>query len=134
MDTLLIFFSQNKTVFRNLVRCLRKGLLSIISASFSKLNDFIINFVAKEVALDTFVCPESTFSRNITNLVFSFSLWSSKGKRGICGNFYFFSHLWRFLSNLRTHWRLSTILKTSNKSMWSNVFWYAKVCIFWKCI
>ena len=37
-------------------------------------------------------------------------------------------------SNLRTHWRLSTILKTSNKSLWTNVFWYVKVCIFWKCI
>ena len=35
---------------------------------------------------------------------------------------------------LRIHWRLSTILKTSNKSVWSNVFWYVKVCIFWKCI
>ena len=35
---------------------------------------------------------------------------------------------------LRIHWRLSTILKTSNKCVWSNVFWYAKVCIFWKCI
>ena len=41
-------------------------------------------------------------------------------------------------SNLRLklsiHWRLSTILETSNKSIWSNVFWYVKVCIFWKCI
>ena len=35
---------------------------------------------------------------------------------------------------LRIHWRLSTILKTSNKSVWCNVFWYVKVCIFWKCI
>ena len=35
---------------------------------------------------------------------------------------------------LRIHWRLPTILKTSNKSAWSNVFWYVKVCIFWKCI
>ena len=38
------------------------------------------------------------------------------------------------LLKLRTHWRLSTILEASNKSAWSNVFWYAKVCIFWKCI
>ena len=29
------------------------------------------------------------------------------------------------------HWRLSMILKTSNKSEWSNVFWYVKVYIFW---
>ena len=35
---------------------------------------------------------------------------------------------------LRIHWRLYTILKTSSKSIWSNVFWYIKVCIFWKCI
>ena len=34
----------------------------------------------------------------------------------------------------RIHWRLSTILKRSNKSVWSNVFWYVKVFIFWKCI
>ena len=35
---------------------------------------------------------------------------------------------------LRIHWGLSTILKKSNKSVWSNVFLYEKVCIFWKCI
>ena len=35
---------------------------------------------------------------------------------------------------LRIHWRLSTILETSNKSVWSNVSWYVKVCIFWNCI
>ena len=35
---------------------------------------------------------------------------------------------------LRIHWRLSSILKTSNKSVWNNIFWYVKVCIFWKCI
>ena len=34
---------------------------------------------------------------------------------------------------LRMHWRLSTILKTSKKSVWRNVFRYVKVCIFWKC-
>ena len=26
------------------------------------------------------------------------------------------------------------ILKASNKSVWSNVFSYVKICIFWKCI
>ena len=35
---------------------------------------------------------------------------------------------------LRIGWRISTILKTRNKSVWTNVFWYVKVCIFWKCI
>ena len=24
--------------------------------------------------------------------------------------------------------------KNKQKSVWSNVFWYAKVCIFWKCM
>ena len=32
------------------------------------------------------------------------------------------------------HWRLSTILKTSNKSVWSNISWYVKVYIFRKFI
>ena len=36
--------------------------------------------------------------------------------------------------NLKMHWRLSTILETSNKSVWRDVFWYVKACIFWKCI
>ena len=35
---------------------------------------------------------------------------------------------------LRIFLRLSTILKSSNKSVWSNVFWYVKVCMLWKCI
>ena len=35
---------------------------------------------------------------------------------------------------LRILLRLSTILKSSNKSVWSNVFWYLKVCMLWKCI
>ena len=35
---------------------------------------------------------------------------------------------------LRIHGRLLTILKISNKSVWSNVFWYVKEYIFWKCI
>ena len=38
------------------------------------------------------------------------------------------------IDHLRIHWKLSTILETSNKSVWSNVFWYVKVYIFWKCI
>ena len=36
--------------------------------------------------------------------------------------------------NLRIHWRHSTIWGTSKKSVWSNVFWYLKVYIFWKYI
>ena len=39
---------------------------------------------------------------------------------------------WRF--HIKIHWRLSTILETSNKSVWSNVSWYVEVCIFWKCV
>ena len=38
------------------------------------------------------------------------------------------------INYLRLHWRLSTILGTSNKSAWGNGFWYVKVCIFWKCV
>ena len=34
---------------------------------------------------------------------------------------------------LKIRWTLSTILKSS-KGVWSNVFWYVKACIFWKCI
>ena len=26
------------------------------------------------------------------------------------------------------------MLEASNKSVWSNVFWYVKACVFWKCI
>ena len=36
--------------------------------------------------------------------------------------------------HLRIHRRLSTILKTSNKNVWSSVFWYVKVYMFWKFI
>ena len=39
-------------------------------------------------------------------------------------------HAWA----LRTLWKLLTILKTSNKSVWSNIFLYVKVYIFCKCI
>ena len=39
-----------------------------------------------------------------------------------------------FFFFLRIHWRLSTILKRSNKIVWSNAFWYVKVYIFWKFI
>ena len=47
------------------------------------------------------------------------------------GTFFFSSAV---LWELRIHWRLSTILKISKKSVWSNVFWYVKVCVFWNCI
>ena len=39
-----------------------------------------------------------------------------------------------FSDDLRIHWRLSTILETSGKTVWINIFWYVKVCIFWKFI
>ena len=41
-----------------------------------------------------------------------------------------FSQIW----NLRVQWGLSAILTKNNKSVWSNVFWYVKVYIFWKFI
>ena len=37
-------------------------------------------------------------------------------------------------TQLRIHWRISTILITSKKSVWSNDFWHVKVYIFWRCI
>ena len=30
--------------------------------------------------------------------------------------------------------RLLSVLKTSKKNVWGNVFWYVNVCIFWKCV
>ena len=44
------------------------------------------------------------------------------------------SFYWESISLLRIHWRISTILETNNKSVWNNVSWYVKVCIFWNCI
>ena len=38
------------------------------------------------------------------------------------------------ISDLRIRWRLSTMLKTSNKSVWSNAFWCVKLCVLWKFI
>ena len=38
-----------------------------------------------------------------------------------------------WLTFLRIQWRFSVILETSNKSLWSNVFWYVKVGILWQC-
>ena len=35
---------------------------------------------------------------------------------------------------LSIQWRLSMILKTYVKSVGNNVFWYVKVCVFWKYI
>ena len=32
----------------------------------------------------------------------------------------------------RTHWRLSKISKTCNKSVWSSAFWHIKIYMFWK--
>ena len=47
---------------------------------------------------------------------------------------YFFEYNYVHTSfSLKIHWRFSTILKTGNKSVWNNVFWYIKVRIFWKC-
>ena len=33
---------------------------------------------------------------------------------------------WGTATSLRIHWSLSTIWKTSHKSVWSNLFWYEK--------
>ena len=67
-------------------------------------------------------------SATLTNL--KICLKSSKFENG--------SEIWRKLHSvgvvLQIDWRLSTILKTSKKSVWSNVFWYVKVYLFWKYI
>ena len=39
-----------------------------------------------------------------------------------------------FKHELMIHWRLSTISKTSNESVWSIVYWYVKLYILWKFI
>ena len=41
---------------------------------------------------------------------------------------------WSNFPLLKLYWKLLTILKTSNKSVWSNAFWYVKVYMFWNCI
>ena len=65
-----------------------------------------------------------SFSHLLLVWKLSFFIWKSSNKT--------IDLLPRFL-NLRIHWRLSTILKASNKSLWSNVFWYVKY-IFWKLV
>ena len=69
---------------------------------------------------------------------FNYSLWNS-----VCLYLQFIKGMaqvfniklsFRKKRKLRILWRLSTTLKTSSKSVWSNIFWYVKVCIFWKCI
>ena len=37
-------------------------------------------------------------------------------------------------SDLRIHWRPLTVLEISYRSVWTNVFWYVAVYMFWKCI
>ena len=37
-------------------------------------------------------------------------------------------------STLKVHWRLSATLKTTNKYVWSNTFWYAEVNISWEFV
>ena len=32
------------------------------------------------------------------------------------------------------HWRLPTNFNNQKNSVWNNVFWHIKMCIFWKCI
>ena len=45
-----------------------------------------------------------------------------------------FSDIKSDIKSLKIHSGLSKTLKTSNKSVWSRVFWYVKVCTFRKCI
>ena len=56
----------------NHLRCLWNYLFPHILASFWVLNDFIINFIAKNVNLDAFSPAELNFSKNSANTIFSF--------------------------------------------------------------
>ena len=38
------------------------------------------------------------------------------------------------IDNLNNTLKAFDDIKNKQKSVWSNVFWYVKVCIFWKCI
>ena len=90
-------FSQNiwLTTFDGI---LMRSLLLHILAIFSKINDFIICFIAKKVGLDEFSSAFLTFSRNSANSAFSFWLYISGRKRRIYGNFLFFNQFQIFLT------------------------------------
>ena len=53
-------------------------------------------------------------------------------------NTYFLQQYWLIHAdkgmNVRIHWKHSTILEASNKSVWSNGFWYVKVGIVWNFV
>ena len=72
-----------------------------------------------------FLFPKWNWWKELKNLSYTelesatlSSISISRWRKGKSGN------------HLKIHWRLSMILKTSRKSVWSNTFWYVKVYIF----
>ena len=65
-------------------------------------------------------------------LLFSGKKWGSN--HWFCSREKYFKSLQkkfpRYFIYFKIKWRLSTILKTRKKSVWSDAFWYVKVCIF----
>ena len=43
-------------------------------------------------------------------------------------------HIWRNVSRFKDTLKSFDDFKIKQNCIWSNVFWYVKVCIFWKCI
>ena len=99
VDSTKIFFCKNKTVVK--IPALSNfniggNYFSSYLARFLKLNNFIMDFFPKEVALVTFFSPQMTFSRNSADFTFSSWLFSPEQNRGICG-----FQFQRYLSNLK---------------------------------
>ena len=94
---------------------------------------FKSSWILSGVILKKRLYSSSSSNQNYCNKVLSIPrllLLVNHGFTHTVLNLFFFC----FVFFLRIHWRLLTILKTSNKSVWSNVFRYVKVCMFWKCI
>ena len=54
---------------------------------------------------------------------------------------YFYSRIYYCFEQVNVNWivikdtlKAFDDLETSGKSVWSIVFWYVKVCIFWRCV
>ena len=97
--------SAKQDSFRNFVLTKRSSRLKEVSSSlyFGKIfrvKWFHNEFHCKENHSVHVFCPESTFSRNSINFVFSFRLYSSNGKGKIYGVFFIFGDFQRLLSNL----------------------------------
>ena len=77
MDATWRFFFQNKTVSRMFVLGIFSTRWKLFSSYFGKLDDFRIDFLAKEVVLGTSSSPEFTLSRNSVEFEFSFFFYAT---------------------------------------------------------